>query len=143
MAARAVVIATGGYLNNKEWVKKYTGHDLGVDLIRGGQHGQDGRRHPHGLGGRRRRSGVEALELVRVAPMGPEFAMGNDLEVVAMQPDLYVDARGRRFCDESVAFYDTHSGNANARFEQDGFTFSMFDDSILEQRARERRRQGV
>ena len=76
--------------------------------------------------------GIEALELIRVAPVGPEFAMGNDLEVVAMQPDLYVDARGRRFCDESVAFCDTHSGNANARFSSDGFTFSLFDDSILE-----------
>ena len=76
--------------------------------------------------------GLEALELVRVAPMGPEFAMGNDLEVLAMQPDLYVDVRGRRFCDESVAFYDTHSGNVNARLRDDGYTFSVFDDSIIE-----------
>ena len=132
VAARAVVIATGGYLNNKEWVKKYTGHDLGVDLIAVGNTGKmgDGIRMAWEAGAAE--DGIEALELVRVAPVGPEFAMGNDIEVVAMQPDLYVDARGRRFCDESVAFYDTHSGNANARFSSDGFTFSMFDESILE-----------
>lgn len=129
---KAVVIATGGYLNNGEWVKKYTGHDLGADLIAVGNTGKmgDGIRMAWEAGAAE--EGVEVLELVRVAPVGPEFAMGNDVEVVAMQPDLYVDARGRRFCDESIAYSDTHSGNANARFSDDGFTFSVFDDSILE-----------
>lgn len=132
VAAKAVIIATGGYVNNKEWIKRYTGHDLGVDLIAVGNTGKmgDGVRMAWEAGAAE--EGIEALQLVRVAPVGPEFAMGNDLEVVAMQPDLYVDARGCRFCDESVAFYDTHSGNANARFRGDGFTFSLFDDSILE-----------
>ncbi len=132
VTAKAVVIATGGYLNNKEWVKKYAGHDLGVDLLAVGNTGKmgDGIRMAWEAGAAE--EGIEALELVRVAPVGPEFAMGNDIEVVAMQPDLYVDARGRRFCDESVAFCDTHSGNANARFGGDGFTFSVFDESILE-----------
>ena len=132
VAARAVVIATGGYLNNRDWVKKYTGHDLGVDLIAVGNTGKmgDGIRMAWEAGAVE--DGIEALELVRVAPVGPEFAMGNDIELVAMQPDLYVDARGRRFCDESIAFHDTHSGNANARCDRDGFTFSVFDESILE-----------
>lgn len=133
VAAGAVVIATGGYVNNREWVKRYNGHDLGASLFAVGNTGKmgDGIRMAWEAGGAA--EGMEALELVRVAPMGPEFAMGNDLEVLAMQPDLYVDARGRRFCDESVAFYDTHSGNANARFREDGYTFSLFDDSIIEQ----------
>ena len=90
VAAQAVVIATGGYLNNREWVKKYTGHDLGVDLIAVGNTGKmgDGIRMAWEAGAAEDGTGV--LELVRVAPVGPEFAMGNDLEVVAMQPDLYV-----------------------------------------------------
>jgi fumarate reductase flavoprotein subunit len=132
VSAKAVIVATGGYVNNKEWIKKYTGHDLGADLIAVGNIGKmgDGVRMAWEAGAAE--EGIEALQLVRVAPVGPEFAMGNDLEVVAMQPDLYVDVRGRRFCDESVAFHDTHSGNANARFSSDGFTFSLFDDSVLE-----------
>ncbi len=132
VAAKAAVVATGGYVNNKEWVKKYTGHDLGKDLVAVGNTGKmgDGIRMAWEAGAAE--DGIEALELIRVAPVGPEFAMGNDLEVVAMQPDLYVDARGSRFCDESVAFYDTHSGNANERFSSDGYTFSLFDDSIAE-----------
>ena len=40
--------------------------------------------------------------------------------------------RGERFCDEGVALYDTHSGNVNARFSGDGFTYSLFDDSIID-----------
>ena len=132
VAAKAVIVATGGYVNSREWIKKYTGHDLGVDLIAVGNTGKmgDGIRMAWEAGAAE--EGIEALQLIRVAPVGPEFAMGNDLEVVAMQPDLYVDARARRFCDESVAFYDTNSGNANARCSGDGFTFSVFDDSILE-----------
>ena len=31
--AKAVIIATGGYANNKEMIKKYTGFDLGRDLF--------------------------------------------------------------------------------------------------------------
>jgi fumarate reductase flavoprotein subunit len=71
--------------------------------------------------------------MLRVGPVGPEFAMGcTDVEVVAAQPDLWVTVRGERFCDESVALYDTHSGNVNARFRSDGFTFSVFDESIVD-----------
>jgi fumarate reductase flavoprotein subunit len=132
VAARAVVIATGGFLNNKAWVKKYAGYELGTDLVAVGNTGKtgDGIRLAWEAGAAA--DGLEALELVRVAPLGDEFAMGNDLEVVAMQPDLYVTAQGLRFCDESVAFHDTHSGNANARYSSAGYTFSLFDDSIIE-----------
>ncbi len=56
----------------------------------------------------------------------------GDIEVVAAQPDLWVTVRGERFCDESVALYDTSCGNVNARFSSDGFTFSLFDESIIE-----------
>jgi fumarate reductase flavoprotein subunit len=132
VACKAVMIATGGYANNKDWIKKYTGHDLGVDLLVVGNTGKmgDGIRMAWELGAAP--DGVDSLELVRVAPVGAEFAMGNDLEYVAMQPDLWVTLRGERFCDESVAFHDTHSGNANLRFAGDGHTFSLFDDSIIE-----------
>jgi len=31
--AKAVIIATGGFAGNKDWVKKYTGYDEGVNLV--------------------------------------------------------------------------------------------------------------
>ncbi len=42
VACKAVVIATGGYANNKEWIKKYTGYDLGVNLFTWGNTGKMG-----------------------------------------------------------------------------------------------------
>jgi len=132
VACKAVVIATGGYANNKEWIKKYTGRDLGVDLIAVGNTGKmgDGIRMAWELGAAC--DGVDSLELIRVGPVGDEFAMGGDLEVVAMQPDLWLTSKGERFCDEGLAFHDTHSGNANLRAAIDGYTLSIFDDSIID-----------
>ncbi|MCH5377099.1 MAG: FAD-binding protein, partial [Planctomycetes bacterium] len=133
VAASAVILATGGYANNREWIKKYTGFDLDVNLFAWGNTGKmgDGIRMAWEVGAGE--DGVRSLEMLRVGPVGPEFAMGGcDLEVVAVQPDLWVTVRGERFCDESVALCDTDSGNVNARFAGDGYTFSLFDDSIIQ-----------
>jgi fumarate reductase flavoprotein subunit len=133
VAARAVVIATGGYVNNKEWVKKYTGYDLDVNLFAWGNTGKmgDGIRMAWEAGAAE--EGLGSQEMIRVGPVGSEFSLGcTDVEVVSVQPDLWVTVRGQRFCDESVALCDTNSGNVNARWSGDGFTFSLFDDAIIE-----------
>lgn len=133
VTARTVIIATGGYANNKEWIKKYTGLDLDVNLFAWGNTGKmgDGIRMAWEAGAAE--EGVRSQEMLRVGPVGREFAMGcTDVEVVAVQPDLWVTVRGERFCDESVALCDTNSGNVNARLSADGFTLSLFDDSIVE-----------
>jgi fumarate reductase flavoprotein subunit len=133
VASRAVIIATGGYVNNKEWVKKYTGLDLDANLFAWGNTGKmgDGIRMAWEAGAAE--DGLGSQEMIRVGPVGPEFALGcTDVEVVSVQPDLWVTVRGERFCDESVALCDTNSGNVNARWSGDGFTFSLFDDSIIE-----------
>jgi fumarate reductase flavoprotein subunit len=133
VAARAVIIATGGYANNKEWVKKYTGFDLDVNLFAWGNTGKmgDGIRMAWEVGAAE--DGLRAQEMIRVGPVGPEFALGcTDVEVVSLQPDLWITVRGERFCDESVALCDTNSGNVNARWSSDGFTYSLFDDSIID-----------
>jgi len=49
--------------------------------------------------------------------------------MAAVQPILWVNRHGERFCDEGIAPYDTSTGNANARFKE-GYTYSIFDDSI-------------
>lgn len=132
VAVDAVVVATGGFANNKEWVKKYAGYDLGVNLIPVGNTGKtgDGLRMAWEAGAAE--EGVATVELFRVAPIGPEFAMGCHLELVGAQPDLWVTARGERFCDESIGFWDTQVGNANARYSKDGYTWSLFDESMIE-----------
>lgn len=127
--AKAVIIATGGYANNKEWIKKYAGFDLGVNLIPLGNVGKtgDGIRLAWELGAAE--EGLNILELYRSGPIGPEFASEarGPLDFASIQPDLWVDPRGERFCDEGITFWDTPVGNASAKFKE-GYTYSIFDD---------------
>jgi len=129
--AKAVVIASGGYANNKEWIKKYNGFDLGINIVPVGNVDKmgDGIRMAWEVGAAE--VGNNVLELYRVGPIGPEFAMGSQLELATIQPGLWVNPRGERFCDESVAFYDASVGNANARWKE-GFSYTIFDEAALQ-----------
>jgi fumarate reductase flavoprotein subunit len=131
VTGKAVIIASGGYANNKEWVKKYSGFDLDVNLIPVGNVDKtgDGIRMAWEAGAANENLGL--LELFAVGPVGPDFAMKSAIELVAAQPDLWVDPAGLRFCDETIGFYDSSVGNANARYKE-GFTYRLFDDSIKE-----------
>ena len=130
VTAKAVIIASGGYANNKEWIKKYTGFDLGVNLIAHGNVDKtgDGIRMAWEVGAAEDGLGVQ--ELIRSGPMGPEFSFWGEVRMLTNQPDLWVNPRGERFCDERIAYYDTSHGNANARYKE-GYTFSIFDDSVI------------
>jgi fumarate reductase flavoprotein subunit len=130
VAAKAVIIASGGFANNKEWLKKYTGFDLNVNLIIVGNTDKmgDGIRMAWEAGAAE--EGKSLLELYRAGPMGPEFAMGNQIECAVVQPDLWVNPKGERFCDETVCFYDSSVGNANAKYKE-GFTWAIFNDAAI------------
>ncbi|MCK4863625.1 MAG: FAD-binding protein, partial [Dehalococcoidales bacterium] len=55
--------------------------------------------------------------------------MGSHLESAAVQPDLWVNGKGERFCDETIGFNDASVGNASAR-QKEGCTYSIFDTTI-------------
>jgi len=132
--ARAVVIASGGYANNKEWIKKYTGLDLDVNIVPVGNVDKmgDGIRMAFEVGADT--EGLGVLELFRVGPMGPGFATKTSIEYAAVQPDLWVDNQGERFCDESIGLYETSIGNASARLKESS-NYSIFDSSIIKRLA--------
>jgi fumarate reductase flavoprotein subunit len=129
VAARVVFIGSGGYANNREWIKKYSGFELDVNVIPFGNVDKmgDGIRMAFEVGAAE--EGLGVLELVRTGPVGDEFAMGSHMENAAVQPDLWVNDKGERFCDEGVTFDDAYVGNASARQSGD-CTFSIFDSSI-------------
>jgi fumarate reductase flavoprotein subunit len=128
--AKAVIISSGGYANNKEWIKKYHGFDLGVNLIPMGNVDKmgDGIRMAWDAGAAA--EGMNAAEIISFGPVGADFDSMNDLEVATSQPDLWVDPRGRRYCDEGICFYDTSGGNVNARFAE-GYTYRLIDDCVI------------
>ncbi len=127
--AKAVVIASGGFANNKEWIKKYTGFELGKNLIPVGNVDKfgDGIRMAWEVGAAE--EGIKVVELYRAGPITTEI--GGQVEWPTVQPDLWINPRGERFCDESVAFYDSSVGNVNAKYKE-GYTFSIFDDSVIQ-----------
>jgi len=126
--AKTVIIASGGYANNKEWVKKYTGLDLGVHVFPIGNVGKmgDGIRMAWEAGAAEEGMGV--LHLFRIGPMGRGVQMLGHPECATLQPDLWVDQRGERFCDESIAFNDTFEGNAHSRLRE-GYSYTIFDEA--------------
>jgi fumarate reductase flavoprotein subunit len=128
--ANAVVVASGGFINNREWVKKYAGFDLDTNLFVVGNVDKmgDGIRMAWEAGAAE--EGIGTVEVYRVGPVGPEFAMGCQIEFAVTQPDLFVGHDGRRFCDESIQFYDTAVGNAHARLKG-GYSFTIFDTAIV------------
>ena len=129
--AKAVILASGGYANNKEWIKKYHGFDLGVNLVPYGNVDKMGDGIKMAWEAGAAAEGMNALEIIAVGPTSNDFDMMNDLEVAVQQPDLWVDPRGRRFCDEGICFFDTSGGSVNSRFHE-GYTYHLLDDSIIQ-----------
>ena len=125
--SRAVFVASGGYANNAEWIKKYTGLDLDVNLFAIGNEGKmgDGIRMAHEIGAAP--EGIGVIEMLRTGKEQPGTMTHIGFAVV--QPDLWITNKGTRYCDETVTFDDTSMGNASVKQTQ-GTGFSIFDTSI-------------
>jgi fumarate reductase flavoprotein subunit len=130
--ARVVHVASGGYANNAEWIKKYTGLDLDVNLFPIGNEGKmgDGIRMAHAIGAAP--EGIHVIETLRTSRDRPGTM--TEIGFAVVQPDLWVNSRGERFCDETVTFDDTSMGNATVKRDKDG-GYTIFDTSIVRQLA--------
>jgi fumarate reductase flavoprotein subunit len=129
ISAKAVIIATGGYANNSEWVKKYSGFDLDINLFPLGNIDKtgDGIRMAWEVGAAEEGMGV--LQLWRSIPIGQGVKEIGNLHAAALQPHLWVNQRGERFCDETIANIDPFEGNACAR-QKNGYSYTLFDEAI-------------
>jgi fumarate reductase flavoprotein subunit len=123
--AGAVIIASGGYLNNKEMLNKYGGFELGRNLFL---------MEPMELDG----SGIQiAWEAgAAVGGMGIPVMSGIpllkglrtealNLSFMAFQPYLWINKRGERFINEGN-FITEFRANAIAR-QKNSCAFSIFD----------------
>ena len=129
--ARAVIVASGGYANNKEWIKKYAGFDLDVNVIPIRNYGKLGEGISMAWEVGAAEEGMGTLHFFRVGPMGPGVRMLGHVECTCLQPLLWVNQQGERFCDESVSFNDTFGGNASARLKE-GYSYTIFDEATKE-----------
>ena len=122
--AKAVIIATGGFGDNPEMIKKYTGYEWGRDL--------HSFRIP-GLAGEGIRMAWEVgaaptemrMELIYIMPgeLNPELAE------TFRQPHLLVNLLGERFMNEGTISNSSFTGNAISR-QKNRSAFLIFDDRI-------------
>jgi fumarate reductase flavoprotein subunit len=127
--AKAVIIASGGYANNRDWVKKYAGFDLEVNLFPLGNLNKmgDGIRMAWEAGAAEEGMGV--LQLWRSIPIGEGVREIGNIHAASLQPHLWVNQDGERFCDETIANIDPFEGNACAR-QKKGYSYTLFDEAI-------------
>ena len=125
VSAKAVVIATGGYANNKEMIKKFTGFDLGKDLFVARDVGLtgDGIRMAWEAGAAEEGMGVLILNFTIPGP----GIVGTELDIMKRQPYLLINKQGKRFCDEEIVTNWPYGGNAIAK-QKDKMVFLIFDE---------------
>jgi fumarate reductase flavoprotein subunit len=126
--ARAIIIATGGYANDSELLKIYTGMDLKKNLFPIGNFEKYGEGIKMGWAAGAASEGMGVLNYSFGGPVGPGIKPSGSIVAAVRQPELWINQHGRRFCDESVVHNVIHCGNAMSR-QKGGFIFRIFDDN--------------
>ncbi|MFH1646137.1 MAG: FAD-dependent oxidoreductase [Chloroflexota bacterium] len=143
VTARSVIVATGGYGNNKEMLKKYcsyyhenfgydgppsnTGDGIAMGIAAGAATAGLGALNLHGPFLSRRES-----PFMTVDPKGHDGApLRVRLSELAWEPyTIWVNKKGRRFVDEAYAQAFFAFGNVFA-LQPDGIGITLFDSSTM------------
>lgn len=125
--AGAVIIATGGFGDNPEFIKNYTPYEWGKDLYSYRIPGLtgDGIQMAWDAGAQR---DYMDMELVFFAPNTGGYA---PIELPFRQPNLFVNLDGKRFYNEAVVENPVFSVNAIAR-QRDRVAYSIIDQAMLD-----------
>ena len=120
-AARAVIIASGGYQDNQEWVDKYCKSGFTRPVVPARQVGS-GARMAWEVGAEPYDMGVmQTIVLV------PEEDLQSQLLTAGFQPRLWVNTLGERFTNEAICWKFPMAGNALAR-QPGAMAWCIFDD---------------
>jgi fumarate reductase flavoprotein subunit len=119
--AKAVIIATGGYQDNEEWVDKYCKSGFTRPVVPARQVGS-GPRMAWEVGAEPYDMGVmQTIVLV------PEEDLQSQLLTAGFQPRLWVNTLGERFTNEAMCWKFPMAGNALAR-QPGAQAWCIFDD---------------
>jgi len=128
---RAVIIGTGGFGDNPELVKKYTGFNWGQDML--------SFRIP-GCVGEGMRMALEAgagasptiMHMIYVgADTLGETKQEAELTIASRQPNLVVNLQGERIFNEEMMENNTFTGNAIS-LQKDRTVFNIIDENTLQ-----------
>jgi tricarballylate dehydrogenase len=136
LAAKCVVIATGGFEANAEWRTRYLGPGWDLAKVRGTRFNTgDGIRMALEIGAMPygNWSGCHAVGWDRNAPEFGDLSVGDGFQKHSYPFGILVNARGRRFVDEGADFRNyTYAKYGRAILEQPGqFAWQVFDGKVL------------
>ncbi len=125
---KAVIVATGGFGNNKEMIEKEFGLHLGEDFFPFMIPGivGDGLNMMWECGAQKFGANIEAIYQL------PDNLSWFLLDAVLRQPNLLINQKGDRFMDEGMMGNTTFTGNALA-LQPGNYAFCIMDGSILKQ----------
>ncbi len=137
-STRAVIIATGGFGDNPEMIKKYTPYEWGKDLFSMRIPGMvgEGIRMAWEVGAGDDYMNMEIIYNMPAIEANPAerrrdpVAMATNMLLMSAfyQPSLLVNLQGERFINEGIMGNTTYTGNAIAR-QKNRCAFSIFDDT--------------
>ncbi len=132
IAARSVVLASGGFQSNSEWRTRYLGPGWELAKVRGTRFNTgDGIRMALEIGASSAGnwSGCHAVGWDNNAPEFGDLAVGDGFQKHSYPWGIMVNARGRRFVDEGADFRNyTYAKYGRVILEQPGqFAWQIFD----------------
>lgn len=122
----AVIIAGGGYVNNKEMLNKYSNLEFEPNSILPMQQTGDHIKMAWDAG-----AASDGLGVFMAIPSVLKESPTSHLWAAAIQPFLWINQLGERFCDETIAFMFPIAANALAK-QKDGAMYTIFDENTKE-----------
>jgi fumarate reductase flavoprotein subunit len=119
--SRAVIIASGGYQDNQEWVDKYCKSGFTRPVVPARQVGSGIRMAWE--------AGAEPYDMgvMQTIVLVPEEELTSQLLTAGFQPRLWVNKLGERFVNEAICWKFPMAGNALAR-QPGAAAWCIFDD---------------
>src|SRR5579862_5220693 len=135
VAAKAVVLAAGGFEANAEWRTRYLGPGWDLAKVRGTRFNTgDGIRMALDIGAMPygNWSGCHAVAWDRNAPEFGDLAVGDQFQKHSYPFGILINAAGKRFVDEGADFRNyTYAKYGRAVLEQPGqFAWQIFDQKV-------------
>jgi fumarate reductase flavoprotein subunit len=118
-----VIIAGGGFASNKEMIKKYTGLTFEIKTLIEMQQTGDHIQMAWDVG-----AAQKGADVLLIIPAVPGENPQSHLWAAAVQPLLWVNQSGERFCSENTAFQFPIMANALAN-QEDGIMYNIFDET--------------
>jgi fumarate reductase flavoprotein subunit len=124
--SRAVIIASGGYQDNQEWVDKYCKSGFTRPVVPARQVGSGIRMAWE--------AGAEPYDMgvMQTIVLVPEEELTSQLLTAGFQPRLWVNTLGERFVNEAICWKFPMAGNALAR-QPGAAGWCIFDDATRAQ----------